>query len=234
MTTNATTAQVIQTSDRTRPSTHAGATRQLLTIGAIGGPAYIAAGLVQALLRDGFDLGHHPLSLLSTGRYGWIQILNFIVAGLITIAMAVGFHRAMDNQPGSRWTPRLLAAYGVGLVAAGVFVTDPMNKFPGGTPDGPPDKITWHGAAHLTFAGLGFAGLVAAMFVTARYFTRRNETRWARYTRATAVTFLVGFMSLSSGEANAARLAVFWVGMLAATIWLTATALRLRTNTNQP
>ena len=69
------------------------------------------------------------------------------------------------------------------------------------------------------------------MFVTARYYARRDEIRWARYTRATAVTFLVGFISLLSGEANPARLAVFWVGMLAATT-TTTTPARTRRSTS--
>jgi hypothetical protein len=52
-------------------------TKALLLGGAVAGPLFIMVGLGQALLRDGFDLGHNTLSLLSNGAFGWVQVLNF-------------------------------------------------------------------------------------------------------------------------------------------------------------
>jgi hypothetical protein len=34
----------------------------LLRWGVVAGPFYLAVGLIQALVRDGFDLARHPLS----------------------------------------------------------------------------------------------------------------------------------------------------------------------------
>ena len=38
-------------------------TRSLLGYGVLAGPFYLAVGLVQALVREGFDFSRHPLSL---------------------------------------------------------------------------------------------------------------------------------------------------------------------------
>jgi hypothetical protein len=40
---------------------------------------------------------------------------------------------ALGTGQGATWAPRLLAAYGVGLVAAGVFRAGPTLGFPPGT-----------------------------------------------------------------------------------------------------
>src|SRR5687768_11812905 len=102
----------------------------LLACAAAAGPLYVAAGLVQALTRDGFDLARHPLSLLSNGALGWIHITTVVVAGVLTVLGAAG----LRGYLGSRWAARLVALYGIGLVAAGAFVADPMDGFPVGTP----------------------------------------------------------------------------------------------------
>ena len=69
---------------------HAAVTRSLLGYGVLAGPFYLVVGLAQALTRDGYDLARHDLSLLANGPWGWIQIANLVVTGLMTIAAAVG------------------------------------------------------------------------------------------------------------------------------------------------
>ena len=40
-------------------------------------------------------LSPHPLSLLSLGDLGWIQIANFVVTGLLVTACAIGMRRVL-------------------------------------------------------------------------------------------------------------------------------------------
>ena len=112
-------------------------TRSLLGYGVFAGPFYIAVSLAQALTRDGFDLSRHEWSLLANGPGGWIQMLNLALTGLMVVAAAVGFRRALREGRAAHWAPRLLAVYGAALVTAGIFRADPMNGFPVGTPGGP-------------------------------------------------------------------------------------------------
>jgi hypothetical protein len=47
-------------------------------------------------------------------------VLNLILSGTMTVAAAVGLRRALRGQRGATWGPRLICAYGVGLIGAGV------------------------------------------------------------------------------------------------------------------
>jgi Protein of unknown function (DUF998) len=91
--------------------------RALLACGVVAGPLFLAAGLIQAFTREGFDLRRHPLSLLSLGELGWIQIANFVVTGLLCVACAVGMGRVLGPGRGGTWGPLLVGAFGVGLVS---------------------------------------------------------------------------------------------------------------------
>src|SRR4030095_4562807 len=91
-------------------------TRTLLSCGIVAGPLFVVVGLLQSFPIPGFDLTRHYLSQLSSGDLGWIQIANFVISGLLTIAAAVGVRRALRGGRLGRVGPALLAAFGVGLV----------------------------------------------------------------------------------------------------------------------
>lgn len=92
---------------------------------------------------------------------------------------------------GEVWAPRLIAIFGVGLVAGGVFVADPAFGFPQGTPDGAPSELSWHGIVHGFAPTLGFLALVAASFVVARRFAVDGRRGWAMYSRVNGAVVLV-------------------------------------------
>ncbi|MBM0229515.1 DUF998 domain-containing protein [Micromonospora sp. ATA51] len=114
--------------------------------------------MVQGLTRDGFDFRRHPVSVLSNGDLGWVQITTFLASGLLVLGAAAGLGR---RDTGARWLPRLLALYGIGLVLAGIFRADPADGFPAGTPGGP-GQISWHGGLHFLAAAIGFVALIVA------------------------------------------------------------------------
>src|SRR5690606_26173639 len=93
-----------------------GATRSLLTAVLLAGPVYLLVGYSQAILRDGFDMRRHALSLLSNGDLGWIQISNFVLTGVLVIAGAVGLRTVLRSGRGRTWVPVLLTVYGIGLI----------------------------------------------------------------------------------------------------------------------
>ena len=101
------------------------ATRTLLLCGVAAGPIYVVVGGLQVLLRDGYDLTCHPLSLTSNGDLGWIQITNFLLTGLLVLACATGMRRVLPPGRGSTWGPRLLSVHAIGLLAAGVSSPTP-------------------------------------------------------------------------------------------------------------
>src|SRR3954447_24447521 len=137
-------------------------TRSLLGYGVIAGPLYVVVALAQALTRDGFDLSKHAWSLLANGQLGWIQITNFVVTGLMTVAAAIGLRRALTPGRGRTWVPVLIASYGLSLIGAGIFRADPALGFPAGTPE--TTTISWHGMLHFTVGGIGFLCLIVGCF----------------------------------------------------------------------
>lgn len=56
-------------------------TRSLLTCAVVASPLWAVVSLAQAVVREGFDITRHPLSALSNGGLGWLQITNFLLAG---------------------------------------------------------------------------------------------------------------------------------------------------------
>jgi hypothetical membrane protein len=108
----------------TLPAPRSAATRALLTCGAPG-PVFVTTVAAQALLRDGFDLRRHPISLLSLGALGWIQVTAFVVAGLLSLAFAMGLRQVLHPGPAGTWAPALVGIFGLGLVVGGVFRPDP-------------------------------------------------------------------------------------------------------------
>ncbi len=199
-------------------------TRSLLGFGVIAGPFYVTVSLVQAAVRDGFDLSRHAWSQLANGPGGWVQIVNLIVTGLMVMAAAVGYRRAWTTGVGRRWAPRLLATFGLGMVAAGIFPTDPMAGFPMGTPDGPPVAPTLSGLLHLVCAGVGFLALIVATLVVARRFRSQGRTGRAVWSVVTGIAFLLAFVGLASGGSSPAVILPFVAAILLTWTWLSATS----------
>ena len=74
-----------------------------LGLGLLAGPLFLVASLVQAVLRPGFDITRNAVSELSLGSLGWIQDLNFAVAGMLSLAAAVGAGRVLRGSSGGVW-----------------------------------------------------------------------------------------------------------------------------------
>ena len=153
-----------------------------LIYGAIAGPLFTVVWFLHGFIRDDYDPMRHAVSSLSVGDLGWIQVINFIVTGALILAFWVELRRMLQGPSGSVWGPRLIALLGIGLIGSGIFVTDPLNGYPPGTPIIPTER-TPHGILHDLFGIPFFLGLPIACFVFARYFTRKSEHGWACYSR---------------------------------------------------
>jgi hypothetical membrane protein len=170
-------------------------TRWLLLAGVIGPVLFVVVLLVEGWTRPGYDPQRMYGSLLSLGDQGWQQIANFLVSGALFIAAAIGWRRSMPDGPGCRWVPILVGLAGIGLMLAGVFVTDPSHGYPPGTPAGGPLATSWHGAIHDLASVFVFLGLPVAMFIMARRF-RGEGSRWSLYSLASGVGVLLAFFAM--------------------------------------
>jgi hypothetical protein len=199
----------------------------LLLCGVAAGPLYVVVGLIQVLIREGYDPTRHALSLMSNGELGWIQITNFLVTGLLVIACAVGMRQVLNGGRGGTWGPLLVGTYGLGLIGAGIFVADPGLGFPPGTPESPPAAISQHGLLHFVAGGIGFLGLIAACFVFARRFAALRQRGWAAYSATTGLIFFAAFLGIASGSNKAWVIVIFTAAVVLTWAWLSMVAARL-------
>ncbi|MCC5580142.1 DUF998 domain-containing protein [Microtetraspora sp. AC03309] len=221
-----TSAAASATATTTTASSTAASTRSLLTCAAVAAPLWVVVSLAQAATREGFDLTRHPLSALSNGSLGWLQITNFLVSGVLTVAGAVGLRRALHGTPGGRWAPRLVTLYGIGMIAAGIFVMDPADGFPSGTPYGMPEALTWHSYGHMAAGSIAFISLIAACYVLGRHFGRTGNRGHAVASRVAGTALLLGDgWAMSGGTAGSLTLAV---GVIPAMLWVSTVAVRYR------
>ena len=161
-------------------------TRLLLTGGAIGGPLFVAVFTVEGARREGYDPLREPVSALALGERGWVQRTNFLATGMLMLACSRGLGRLPADHPAaSRWGARLVGLYAIGLVGAGVFVTDPVEY---GAPEaGVRMKPSQHGMLHGLFSLQVFATLGMAGLTYASRFARTRKPVWAGISALTGV-----------------------------------------------
>jgi Protein of unknown function (DUF998) len=201
--------------------------RIALIAGAIAGPLYVGIGTLEAVLRDGFDIRIHSLSLLANGAGGWIHSTMMVVTGMLTIIGAIGVS-TVQQRAGRRSYAMItgLVVYGLGVATAGLLRADPAEGFPIGTPPGPPMVITASGVGHLVAGGIGFLGLVVACLACARRSARADDRIWTVCSAVIGVYYLVAFAGIASGAGNPLINIAFTVAVVLGWGWLTALCIR--------
>ena len=197
-------------------------TRLLLLCGAIAGPFFLLLVLIQDYTVPAFNPRLHLLSQLSLGEWGWVQIANFVLAGVLNLLYAAGLWRRLHPGRAGTWGPLLMGAYGLGLIVVGVFRTDPANGFPPGVVAS--TQPSWHGAIHALGGLFVFVVLAAALAVFARFFLARKERGWAFYCLGSAVLILVIFF----WGFTAAALTVRTLRLATLVGWMAASVIAIR------
>jgi len=196
-------------------------TRALLFAGVIAGPLFVIVALVQMLTRPGFDILRHPVSLLSNGDFGAVQIANFLVTGLLFLVFALAVRRRLTPGAASVWAPIMFAVCGAGLIAGGLFSADPAYGFPSGAPDGRPDTMSLAGTIHAFSPTIGFTGLVIALAVVAGRFWNQDQRPLA------VTTWIVSAITLALSLPVWPSVVTIFIAIALGFAWTTVIALRL-------
>ena len=158
-------------------------TRALLTCGAVGPAIFVITFFIDGATRPGYEPWRNFVSQLSTGERGWVQITNFVLCGVLLLVGTAGLWRTR----GSRIVTLLIGLVAVGLIAAGIFVTDPGFGYPPGerAPSAPTFHDTVHGVVSvIVFFTLGVVPMVVAL-------QARSSRLWATYSLLSGVAVLV-------------------------------------------
>ena len=190
----------------------------LATVAIIGQVVLLASALLLPLVSE-YRLLRDTMSELVLGRFGWVQTLAFVVAGIGTLALAYAIRQLSKGTWGSRFGSVLVGMYGVGAVLIAIFPTDRIDH---------PDDVwtqSTSGMIHMAVATLSFICMIMAMFVFFRTF--RLDARWWPLTPWIILLPCAGF-SLMLGQAEGP-----WVGLLQRLLvgviasWIVIVALRV-------
>lgn len=191
-------------------------TAVLATCGLIGPILFMAVALVLPRFSE-YTLAADFISELAIGRHGWVQTVTFFVAGLSSLALALGLRQALGRGRGSRVGSGLLLVWGICLVVDGFFPIDPV---------GTGQASTLAGTIHLGVALLAFLCAMVAMFVLSFAFKRAEGWRsFVPWSFLLAGVALITFFLPSEGGRAGIYQRIF-VGTVM--LWLALAAIRLR------
>lgn len=202
--------------------------KKLLYAGIVGPLLFIVVFLIEGATRPGYSAWRNMVSQLATGDGGWLQVLNFLLWGTLAIVFAIGLRSALTGTRGSIAAPAFFVLYGVALLAAGIFSTDPGL----GYPPGAPVVHTTHGLIH-GFSGLTvFVSLAAAAFVMSVHFATESGARvWAIYSAAVGALilgFFFGGFALSAIDSSQMLGGLYQrITIIAGWTWISMLALHL-------
>jgi hypothetical membrane protein len=183
-------------------------TKLLLTCGQLGCILFIVLFLIQGQLRDAYSPLKFPISSLSIGRWGWIQVTNFLISGSLIFLFAIGFRRATPLLKNSLWTSRLFGAVGLGLFGAGLCSSDPVYGYPMSEPIRIA-QFTITGHLHDFFSILVFVCLPICCFKMRNRFKEFNNKKWATYTLISVIGMLTCFIIAAVGFKQVSGLVEF-------------------------
>ena len=195
--------------------------------GVLIGPFFSIVFLVEGMLRPGYQPLRQPVSALAIGSRGWIQRANFFITGFLALAYVPGLHAALATYGNPWWPPVLVAVFGLGLIAAGIFVTDITGLvWPSRA------QRTRSGILHDQASGPVFAALIAASFIFANLFAGRGDYGWAVYSTISGVAVVVFFALAGLGFAfklNLNRVGGLMqrLSIIAGWMWLSLVAVHL-------
>ena len=192
----------------------------------IAGPLFVIVFLIEGSLRENYDVFRQPVSALAIGERGWIQQADFIMVGILMLAYAFGLNSALAAYGGSFWAPFLVGIYAIGLIGAGIFVTD-NTGLPRNMPA--PQKRDVRGAIHDLCSLIVFIPLFIACFVFANLFASSGSWEWQLYSIATGILFGAGFILFANGFARRRKFSGLFQRLTIAIgwIWLSVVAAHL-------
>lgn len=160
-----------------QPTTRPVPTRLLLwlTCGTLGSLLFATVYLIEGATRPGYSPLQQAISALSLGPGGWVQQVNFVVFGMITVWTAFAWRAFLKGGTSAIWYPILRGLEGLALIVDGFFSQDPA-----GYPLGQaiPTTPTMHAAIHQIFAFVSITAIAVGFFVLARRYAREPGWRW--------------------------------------------------------
>ena len=203
--------------------------------GIIGATLFVLIFTLEGWYRPGYKPLEMYVSALSLGARGWIQILNFIVFGILLFVFSRGVAAEFPNGKASWGGLIILTIIAICYFLSGPFVMDPMNT--------PRNQMTFHGTMHGIFGAFVFSLMPVSCFVFLRRF--RIDPNWQFlqwWTLGLGIISAFGVILLTIATKTPDMQSIFnnWLGLIQRTaivpfmVWIFIFALGLlkRSTTN--
>jgi hypothetical membrane protein len=143
--------------------------RRLAAWSGIIAPAlFVAVFTIEGRLRSGYEPLKTYVSALSLGPRGWIQVVNFVVFGLLLFIFTRVVAREFQSGKASRGGLLLLTIIAICYFISGPFIMDPTGT--------PLNQVTVHGMIHGIAGAIVFILMPISCFVYLRRF--RTDLQW--------------------------------------------------------
>lgn len=162
-------------------------TAALAAAGIVGPILFTVTFVVQGLFRlDEYSPVAESVSALEAGPGGWVQQVNFVVFGLLTIAFAVGLHLGVRPSRVGIVGPAILVLSGVAMLLNGAVF--PLREDAAG--------VTYDPGGHFAFGLTHFLSNAFWPIVLSRRLA--DDPRWRNlgtYSLASGITIVVLFVA---------------------------------------
>jgi hypothetical membrane protein len=156
----------------------------------IVGPVLFTAGfLAQEAFRTAeYSPVSEPVSALEAGPHGWVQQVNFVVFGVLTMAFAIGLHRGIRPTRAGAAGPAMLFVSGIGLLLAAAL---PLREDAAG--------VTYDPGGHFVAGVIFFCSAAAGLLVLSRRLAQDPHWRsLSGYIATAGAAGLVSFVLLGA------------------------------------
>ena len=202
--------------------------RQRAWAGMIGPILFVAIFILEGWLRPGYGPLKMYVSELSLGPRGWIQILNFVLFGLLLLVFTRAVAAEFQRGKASRGGIILLTILAICFLLSGPFVMDPAST--------PRSQMTFHGTLHGILGGIVFSLMPVSCFVFLRRF--REDPKWQFLQPWTLVLGTISaaavlLLTIATKSPDTQSIFTEWLGLIQRTaivpfmIWLFIFALGL-------
>ncbi len=137
--------------------------------------------IIESLLRPGFSQIYSTVSELGLGHLAILQIINFIIFGLLLISFTIGFSKYLKTRSGKVVTG-LLITFSLAVLFAGVAFLFQWNS--------PYSTVI---IAHSVASIIGFYAIFIAQLLTWQALKGSNQNIWRNYR---IYSLISGFVTL--------------------------------------
>ena len=196
-----------------------GATLALITI--IGIVLYVIIDVIAQLLPPHYNAITQAESDLAVGPYGFLMAINFVIRGLLSLALVIALTRTTTKEGRSQFGLILLEIWAVGALLLALFPTDLAGQ-----------KPTLHGLIHLLVAFIAFVCVALGELLLSLRFAA--DERWQAVRNPTVsiafltliALFLLFFGTFAGLNGIGGLLERLFLGL--ALLWILVVAVHLR------